>query len=287
MVPQAAREAIRAQYSAKRGVWGPAVLAHWARREGLGSFSPSTISRLVADLRPAEPPPPSKTRYEVMRPMALWSEDGATFRERGRKHELLLVQDECSRLKVAGELVRGSADGGDVRRTLQEAFGRYGAPLVLKRDGGSVFAEDGVERLLEQHGVVSLTSPPATPRYNGRCERAVRDVRTFERALRAEGVSLGGRIHLAMTDLNDERPRPVLGGRTAREVHEPARGLPDRHDFRDRVAARRAHLIAGTTTRTERRRAERRAVEDVLAWYGLIEWKTDVSTHSESRRGPN
>jgi len=122
VVSEVARDAIRGKYVAKHGQWGPAVLACWARREGLGSFSPTTVSRLVSDLRPTPDVHPSKMRYVVGRPMALWSEDGSKLRERGRKHELLLVQDECSRLKVGHGLVRGSATADDVRRVLETAL---------------------------------------------------------------------------------------------------------------------------------------------------------------------
>lgn len=287
-VPPKARWRIRRRYVDSLRQWGPAVLACWARRQGLGSWSPTTVGRVIEDLRPDKPKLPKPRRYRINRPGAMWSEDGASFRERGGKHELLLAQDESSRMKTGWLLAHGPADGADVRSMLERAFERHGAPLVLKRDGGSIFDAEPVRQLLEEHGVVTVTSPPGHPRYNGRMERAVRDVRSHERAQRAHGVGgdLRGRLGRAVADLNI-RPRPVLGGRTAREVFGDDRGgvLPDRRAFRIRVEEREKELICQAASRRDRDAARRRAVGDVLCWYGLMEWTGNVSTDSKAAEG--
>jgi len=277
---------IRRQYVDRYRQWGPRVLRDWARREGLGTYSATTIGNVIADLRPEPTPKPTPLRYDVGAPGVMWSEDGAGFLDRGRKRELLLVQDECSRLKVGHDLCDGPATGADVREVLERAFRTYGAPLVLKRDGGSIFDEQSVRDLLDEWGGVALTSPPRTPRYNGRMEHAVKDVRGFERAQREHGAggSLDERTDLSIDDLNEHRPRPVLGGRTAREVHEHDRiGLPDRDAFRRDVDRRRQELEAEATSRHERDRASRRAIEHVLSRYGLVKWRGDVSTDCERK----
>ena len=272
---------LRQRYVESLRQWGPQVLAHWAGREGLGKYSPTTIAAVIADLKPEKPERPRTLRYEVASPSVMWSEDGAGFKDHGRKRELLLVQDECSRLKVAHDLCPGPAKGADVRRLLKEAFDRHGAPLVLKRDGGSIFDEESVRELLDEYGVIPLTSPPATPWYNGRTERSFRDIRSYERAQREHGVgdSLDERIDAAIDDLNEHRPRPVLAGHTAREVHERTRvRLPDRVRLRKEIEQRKRELEEAAASRHERDAAFRRAIEDVLSWYGLITWKGDVST---------
>ncbi len=60
----------------------------------------------------------------------------------------------------------------------------------------------------------------AQKQYNGKKERSIRDVKSYERTLRRSGLKLTLRQRLdeIIHDLNEERPRPVLGGRTAREV---------------------------------------------------------------------
>ena len=277
---------LRKQYTDSYGEWGPRVLACWALREGLGKYSPTTIAGVIADLRPEPPPKPEPLRYQVASPGVMWSEDGAGFKEHGRKRELLLVQDECSRYKVAHDLCEGPATGNDVRELLQRAFERYGAPLVLKRDGGSIFDEESVRALLDEWGVVALTSPPATPWYNGRMEHAVKDVKCFERAQREHGVRgrLDDRIDRGVEDLNENRPRPVLGGLTAREVHTgPRLALPDRARFRAEVEQRTQELEAEAVSRHERDAASRRAIEHVLSRYALLTWKGNLST--DCRRG--
>lgn len=277
------RARLRKRYLDSLRQWGPAVLACWARREGLGSYCPTTIARAIEDLRP-EPDPPARNRTWVVKaPGVMWSEDGAAFRQRGRKHELLLVQDEHSRFKVGHQLVRGPAKGADVRKALEAAIAEHGAPLVLKRDGGAIFDERSVMELLDAHGVIVITSPPGYPKYNGRMERAVRDVRSHERAQRQQSPPrpLADRIAVAIDDLNDHRPRPVLGGATAREVYT-ANGvrLPGRDQFRKEVFERETVLVADAASRHERDAARRRAVEDVLQWHGLMRYTGCVSTNS-------
>jgi len=283
-----ARWRIRRRYVRSLRQWGPAVLACWARRQGLGTWSPTTVARIVEDLRPSKPATPRPKRYRIALPGAMWSEDGASFRQSGAKRELLLAQDECSRMKTGWLLADGPADGADVRRMLETAFERHGAPLVLKRDGGSIFDAEPVRKLLEEHGVVTVTSPPGRPQYNGRMERAVRDVRSHERAQREYGLAgdLERRLGRAVEDLN-QRPRPVLGGWTAREVFHDVGGqaLPDRREFRRRAQNRERELVCQAASRKDRDAARRRAVEDVLCAYGLMEWTGNVSTDSKAATG--
>jgi hypothetical protein len=289
-VPTEARWKLRQCYRDHLGQWGPSVLAAWARRQRLGSWSPSTIARVVEDLREEQPPKPKPRRYEITAPGVMWAEDGAGFRERGRKRELLVVQDECSRFKTAHALAEGPAKAEDVRALLEAAFDNHGPPLVLKRDGGSIFDEASVMELLDRHDVVVVTSPPRYPPYNGKKERSFRDVRGYERALRRRRrhLSLEARIDDAIHDLNDDRPRPVLGGRTAREVFEQdRRALPDRKRFRQDVEREERRLVADAASRHQRDAARRRAVEEVLSRYGLIEWKGDVSHDSQAAGGTN
>ena len=280
VIPAAAKKQIRSCYRAHFGQWGPQVLAAWCRREGLGNWSATTIAAVIADLREPEPPPRPPVRYEVTGSQVMWSEDGTGFRQRGRKQELLVVQDECSRLKLNWRLVSGPARGEDVLQYLEEAFARNGPPLVLKHDGDGIFSTPDVVALLNRHQVVDLTSPPRYPGYNGKQERSMRDIKSYERAMRQRGVgvTLAARIDTAMHDLNFERPRPILGGRTAVESHrESSIPLPDRVAFRKAIDAQERKLLSEATTRSQKRSARRRAIEMVLMRDGLMEIVGDVS----------
>jgi transposase InsO family protein len=279
---------IRQCHEKHYGEWGPVVLSYWAEREDLGSYGKGAIARVIADLRPKKEPRPRPKRYEVSAAMVMWSEDGAGFRERGRKRELLLVQDERSRKKVGRSLVHGPAAGSDVAACLREAFEAHGAPLVLKQDNGSPLNAEEVKDLCDDYCVVLLNSPPGYPPYNGKKERNFRDVRGFERAMTRHGVEapLAARIEAAIHDLDVERPRPVLGGRTATEAFEQDRiALPDRRRFKMEVETRCLELEAEAGSRTEIAAARRRAVVEVLSRYGLLIWKAGVSTNSPAQTG--
>ena len=268
--------------------WGPRVLADWARRQGLGDYSPGTISKIIEDLKNPPAPKEKPRRYEITVPNVMWSEDGAGFCERRKKKELLLVQDECSRFKVNTRLVGGPANSKDVCDYLREAFDKHGAPLVLKHDGDSIFHEGEVEKLLEDYCVVSLTSPPHYPPFNGKMERAVRDVKSYEKAMKKSRrrSSLTDRISAALHDLNEERPRPVLKGKTAGEVFEGRfRALPDRRIFYKKVQQLEARILKESTSRKQKRYARRRAVELILLRQGLMREITDVSTYLKEKTG--
>lgn len=287
VVPSSVRWKLRSCYLSHYGQWGPAVLRCWALREGLGIFSVGTIARMISDLKP---PPvqdrPAPRKYDIAAPMVMWSEDGATFRDGRRKRELLVVQEECARFKANWHLAGSSANAVEVDAYLRDAFERYGAPLVLKHDGGSIFHDPAVTRLLEEYQVMELTSPRAYPPFNGKKERSMRDIKSYERAIRknSSGSILSERIEAAMQDLNEERPRPVLAGKTAREVFEQKRiSLPNRRRFRMEVDALQAELIAKAGSRKEAESARRKAVITILSRYNLINWKGNVSTNSNCK----
>ena len=288
VIPSEARWKLRACYLAHYGQWGPSVLRYWAIREGLGRWNAGTIARVIADLKPVPDEPIKPKRYEMAAPMVMWSEDATSFREHGSKKELLVLQDECARYKVNWALAPGPADAPLVEAYLQEAFDKYGAPLVLKHDGDGIFHDQKMQALLDRYDVVDLTSPPSYPPFNGKKERSMRDIKSFERALRKHrvGCSLSQRLQMAMHDLNDERPRPVLGGRTACEVFEQDRiAMPNRKCFKREVETRQRELEAQAGSRREMQAARRRAVIEVLSRYKLIKWRGDVSSNSKRKSG--
>jgi len=280
VVPAGARKRIRSCYRAHFGQWGPRVLSLWCQREGLGQWSAGTLAGVIADLRPAAVAEPPPVRHEMTAANVMWSEDGTGFRQQGRKQELLVVQDEHSRLKLNWRLVAGPAKEEDVYKYLEQAFDFYGPPLVLKHDGASIFHGERIENLLDKYQVVALTGPGGYPQYNGKQERSMRDIKSYERAMRRHGVggSLIDRLDVTMHDLNEERPRPVLDGRTAQETYDLGqRRLPDRYEFHEEVRLTERRIRGQATSRSELDSARRRAVEQVLIRHGLMEFVGDVS----------
>jgi hypothetical protein len=290
VIPEAARQRIRACYVAHYGQWGPQVLALWCRRQGVGHWCASTIADVITDLRDQPEDKPDPIRYEITASQVMWSEDGAGFQERGKKKELLILQDEHARFKVNHRLVDGPANGDDVIAYLREAFDQYGPPLVLKHDGDSIFHTEAMTELLKENQVIDLTAPPHYAPYNGKKERSIRDVKSYDRAMRRHGVRgrLSDRLNTAIWDLNEERPRPMLGGRTAREVFELDRiELPDRVKFREEVDLAEHRWKAAARSRSEQESTRRRAIEEVLLAYCLMKRIGDVSTNCEAQTRTN
>lgn len=288
VIPAAARWKLRACYLEHYKQWGPRVLRDWARSQGLGTWSATTIAAVIEDLRDAPQDKPPTVRYEIVGSNVMWSEDGTGFKDRGRKKELVVAQDEHARFKVGYELVDGPADEDAVHRNLEAAFARYGPPLVLKHDGGSIFHGQRIGALLRKHQVTELTGPRHYPQYNGKKERSMRDIKSFERAMRRHGrpSPLKRRVEAAIHDLNEDRPRPMLGGRVAREVFEKDRiSLPDRRVFMEEVNRTERELHNTAVTRAQRDGARRRAVEGVLLAYGLMKTIEDVSHNYEAVKG--
>ncbi len=280
VIGEEARVRIRECYTAHFNQWGPQVLAAWCRRKGLGDWCAGTVAAVIADLQEPEEEKPSPVRYEITATGVMWSEDGTGFLQRGRKQELLAVQDEHSRRKLNWDLADGPAASPDVRRYLEQAFIMYGAPLVLKHDGDGIFHTPEITALLEEYQVLDLTSPSGHPGYNGKQERSMRDIKSYERAMRKHGDkgTLANRIRVTMKDLNDDRPRPVLGGRTATEAYnEGLTPLPDRRLFKEEVESRERTLLSLARSRNEVRKARRLAIEQTLMCYGLMEIEGDVS----------
>ncbi|MBM4372978.1 MAG: DDE-type integrase/transposase/recombinase [Deltaproteobacteria bacterium] len=279
-IPADTRERIRRCYQEHFCQWGPKVLASWVEREGIGPCSATTIGTIIEDLREAPEETPAPVRYEILGSGVMWSEDGTGFRLRGEKKELLVVQDEHSRFKAGRRLADGPAHEADVHDYLEAAFEKHGAPLVIKHDGGAIFHADTIRKLLDKYQVTELTGPPHYPQYNGRTERSNRDIKSYERAMRRHQpwTTLAERLDAALHDLNEVRPRPILGGRTAREVFEQDRVLlPDRATFRADVDRMEVLLKSLAGTREEKESARRRAVERVLSDYGLMEVTGTVS----------
>jgi len=65
-----------------------------------------------------------------------------------------------------------------VRDALLFLFSVHAPPLVLKMDNGPGFIAGETQKLLDQHGVLPLMSPPYMPSYNGAIEAGVGSMKT-------------------------------------------------------------------------------------------------------------
>lgn len=129
---------------------------------------------------------------------------------------LLLVRDLASGdILIAIPAIAQRADL--VLVILASLFRWMGAPLVIKADNGGPFITDEVKALAQEHGVLLLYSPPATPRYNGSIEAGIGSIKTratWQAALADRpGEWTCDDIEAAVQQANTTgRPRGVMGG---------------------------------------------------------------------------
>ena len=116
---------------------------------------------------------------------------------------------------------------------LRTLFDHFGAPLVLKRDNGSNLVHTMVDGLLDEYGVLALTSPPYYPRYNGAIEYAQRELKAALDDLTIAGTPLSTALVTAPVLLNTH-PRPCLAGQTASQTF-----LNSQHDFQQDFTLKR------------------------------------------------
>jgi transposase InsO family protein len=160
-----------------------AKLAEWGPRVGVGRLReafPQVARAELADLR---------DRYRRVlrdrkrgrlahltwtRPGAVWAADFAwpPAAIEGRYPRLLSVRDLASGVQLAWQPAAG-ATAAAACAVLAGLMREHRAPLVLKVDNGAAFDSVALQKLLSQHGVQGLYSPPYTPQYNGSAESGV------------------------------------------------------------------------------------------------------------------
>jgi len=169
-------------------------------------------------------------RIEWQAPGLVWSMDD-TKKHWLRQHpfgHLHLVMDLGSRYNLRALGDEALAKGWQVAMNLEDLFQRYGPPLFLKYDGGGNFKHHVVRRLLEEHWVIPLISPPYYPPYNGGIERGHQEMlRQLDLRIGGEKVSphvLRLECEVSGHEVNHKRRRS-LSGRTACYALESGRVL--------------------------------------------------------------
>ena len=94
----------------------------------------------------------------------------------GKFVRVLVVRDLASGFTLLALPCMGE-DSDTVLTGLQSLFELHGAPLVIKSDNGSAFAESRVQALLAEKNMLQLFSPPYYPRYKGSCERGIGELK--------------------------------------------------------------------------------------------------------------
>lgn len=156
------------------------------------------------------------------------------------------------------------------------AAARGGWPLVIQRDNGRVYADEGVRAELAREHVVELRSRVHTPTDNPATERAHRELKA-EAGL-GKGTRLSGheearaRVASALARLHEGRLRASRGGRTTKEldaVLPRADAVVDRDRFYEATRAAVEAATRGLEDLDAARKAEREAVISTLCELGL------------------
>ncbi len=229
-------------------------------------------------------------RIEWLTAGVVWAMDGTQY-DLGTGERIYLhnTQDLGSRYKFV-PMAGGYPVGEEVAGYLSEKFGRYGAPLVLKRDNEATLNHGAVNEVLSEFFVLPLNSPDYYAPYNGAIEASQREVKVCLRNKLALSSPespdhIGVYAEVAVHEIN-HRPRPCLKGRTSCQAffesgHKPVFTKRERREIYDCVTEKTERILLAMNQRgqTEKEAAWRIAVESWLRSRGFINVHFEKKCH--------
>jgi transposase InsO family protein len=163
----------------------------------------------------------------------IWAEDFTDVTVEGRTFKAALVLDTYD-THYLGSAADGRATAALVSRPVDQALektGGKGPEKFLLSDNGSQYISEAHGRLLRSAEIVQRRIPCCVPQYNGCVEGGMRELKSvfynvWERRVREhadEGKILLEQVAAALSEtvrlMNEEIPRPALGGVTPADVH--------------------------------------------------------------------
>jgi transposase InsO family protein len=179
---------------------------------------------------------PGREYYEHVRaekPGQIWAEDFTDVTVEGRAFKVAVLLDTYDSYYL-GAAAESRATAALVGRPVEEALGKTGGKgpeKFLLSDNGSQYISEAHEQLLTSAEIVQRRIPACVPQYNGCVEGGMRELKSvfynvWERRVREhadEEKSILERVEAALSEtvrlMNDEIPRPSLGGVTPADVH--------------------------------------------------------------------
>lgn len=188
---------------------------------------------------------PKPSVYQHERPddvNKIWAEDFTTVTVLGSSYPAAVVEDVFSK-KYLGNCVQLRENSELVARPVNMAVienNNAGPDQFLLSDNGSQYVSDAHGKLLARHDIVHKLIPASRPQYNGSIECGMRDIKSVFYNVFAkndlkqfapmddpepstERKKLLDKVSLAMAEsvrrLNDEIPRPALGGVAPQDVY--------------------------------------------------------------------
>jgi transposase InsO family protein len=224
-----------------------------------------------------------KQRLRWKQPNLAWAIDATEYARDGHGQKLWVhaVKDLASRYHLE-PLTALESSGVAVAAHLERLFRSQGAPLLLKRDNGSVFNHHAVNEVLARWGVIPLNSPAYYAPYNGAIEQGIKELKKeVARALpvpESWNVAQVGPFVAVAAAQRNYQPRRCLDGLNAKDIYsqKQRRGRwnqRQRHQAFEWIS-HRAKAILETRMKTDQRSvhaAWRHAVEAWLSDQALIE----------------
>jgi transposase InsO family protein len=179
---------------------------------------------------------PGREFYEHVRPEKvgeIWAEDFTDVTVEGSTFKAAVLLDTYDRYylgwavarRATAELVRQPVD-----QALEKTDGKRPEKFLMS-DNGSQYISEAHEQLLTSAEIVQRRIPACVPQYNGCVEGGMRELKSafynvWERRIREgadEGKILLERVEASLAEtvrlMNEEIPRPSLGGVTPADVH--------------------------------------------------------------------
>lgn len=259
---------------------GRVVMAHALGRGAPRRLIASSLKRLKARWRRDERERLGCRRLsiEVLYRDVLWCQDGTHLGRTDRDEVKAQVGKEAaSRLTLVSEVREGSSTAADVIGQLEELRETRGLPLIQGFDNGPENVAGELVEYLAAQQVVVLYNVPRTPQHNARAERGIGELKGqsgLGKGVWLSSVAEGqARLDAAVEVLDRHRLRACLGYRTAEEADRTLRcwyGVVERGSFYAAACSAISKAVLGARTLVARRRAERQAILDVAASFGLV-----------------
>lgn len=154
---------------------------------------------------------------------------------------------------------------------VEESVADDALPLVVQNDNGTQYCSQANTAWARARRVIRYVSLPHTPQHNPVAEQGMKEVDSY---VPAEGFSsreeaLPG-LAKALHALNTIRPRPSRGGLTSEQLHHTHHRAFDREKCYADYVRLKWQFTRGLKPRSRaRRKADRRAVEEMLVMNGL------------------
>jgi transposase InsO family protein len=206
----------------------------------------------------------------------VWAMDDTEYGFDGAKCWVHNVRDLGAQYVMEPMVSKSTATGVEVAKNLERLFRAHGAPLILKRDGGSNLCSREVDEVLAKWSVLPLTSPPYYPRYNGAVEWSQGQLKKeMEQIMNDVSGDIGNVLlhaRLASHAIN-HRSSPTLQGRNPCHtvaISQSKFTLNERRQLLRWVETEQEIILRSMDPKPDRRAAWRQAVTRWLTNNGLL-----------------